>query len=683
MGVVVGTGTISRLSISLHVAIAIMLFTVATITSCPVQQQSGRESVLPPQRIAEARRDPAWPPEGSVLAWGTATSATPFVVRDPLSEDNPYRGDYGEWDLWCYKHAHNDNAPEVKQYQDTDWPEEWEYLETSIDKDGWMLPVLQSALTLTYLNHGRHDLAESSLSRSGQIYGAAEMEPVLKERMIEAFATARAPFLLPVPQWLADAPPIAVMHLPDGRFVCLGEPGSGTGNDSFRFPSIDRRSDDHAWSVYSADGDLEATGKPGEYWWQLFITDFEERTGHAVDEVQCQTLYDRIIWFVPPNNEVGCISWDGSRAAVGTDFPDEKRVYDTRFLQVITGPELPYIYAAQQVTELIPPCGFGIGTTAITDLDLAAPIASATYFNGGATQYLQVKPLDDPDNPYAAWYQDWDFAIWDNHVKLCRDYLYNSRVLRGDYNTWDFQQILQDAGEGRADQGFWSKQLRVDDNGYVVPQVIAATPADPEPEIEAVIELNSRAGFYIDSPQFFDEEMEARIRLAWAENDALTLPTLPDWLVDNPPLKVILTPDGEYVTLGPLGAGATDPPSGTDAIFNQTGLAGSEPWYRYDADGNELGHLEAGDYWWELYFPGFDDEMSSQGYDGDTYRFVEHAGYIEVFEQGNQFYGNEIIYTYKGQRVNRRWQSDNPLEFHKINGIHLEAIRRVQREQGR
>jgi hypothetical protein len=159
-----------------------------------------------------------------------------------------------------------------------------------------------------------------------------------------------------------------------------------------------------------------------------------------------------------------------------------------------------------------------------------------------------------------------------------------------DYDAWIYAQAYEQAKTpGYIPPDYQGYALEVDADGWPVPLRVSGRRdleddgRTPKPHCDNLIQAYGIMG------QTMQEEMDAD-QLA---TRAASLPRIPQWLAQQPPAAALVLPGGEVVTRGPLG-GAAD-----------SATQGHPAYYRYSADGQELGHTAAGAEWWTLYFQDF------------------------------------------------------------------------------
>ena len=291
-------------------------------------------------------------------------------------------------------------------------------------------------------------------------------------------------------------------------------------------------------------------------------------------------------------------------------------------------------------------------------------LAVAPVMAQGFIPVEELKPLDDPNNPYAGQYAEWD--IWAHeHFRPGMDAKAITADLTGEVPdaprvlTVAFLQLAADAA---GNLHLWTYQ-KVDGNGYLVP---AATPHK---------EVDSQNYAFASGP------IERTVYDAWVlqVNAAVAIgyPPIPAFIGEHAPLSVVMVPNGEFAVKGPLGLGDTE----NFDMQASSRMASRERWYRYSAEGELLGQTGVvgrgwhDNSWMLLYCPELTaklEEMRGQGLDPSfrygTVSFVPSTSRTysneadALWDQGKPFptkTAEDVVecYDYNGQPfdVNQAW----------------------------
>lgn len=258
-------------------------------------------------------------------------------MRDLFDPQNPYRDRYEEWDYWCYLNSRAVESEELKAYYSEKRNPDLLLIRIGVDREGNMVPYR------LYYTSGQERLFGNSqqqevVSCAATMYCIGEIDERLKQEFRAMYCGIRAAYVLPVPEWLAAAPPQAAKYLPDGCFALYG--------------TADAAATDSVWQLYSAEGNLLKRGEPGGSWWHLYFDDFQQVLGiEGKPNLQCWeqngtiTIYDLesnkyLGQYLYDGTPLEAESRDGSRAEAAVRF-------DPRMFATLSGEEIPLIYAAQ------------------------------------------------------------------------------------------------------------------------------------------------------------------------------------------------------------------------------------------------------------------------------------------------------------------------------------------------
>lgn len=272
-------------------------------------------------------------------------------MRDPLDPENPYRDQYEDWDYWCYMNVRDPYSEEtVNLYAGMGGPELF-FADIGVDPQGFMVPLEQYYRQQMEWSIGNYD-QENMVDCAASMSCAGPIDGGLRGELLALTSKIRAAYVLPVPEWLAQAPPQAAKYLPDGRFAVLGELGAGA---EARAESVTGwwRPDAHglAWRLYSADGELLKTGEPDEDWWQLLIEDYRKLLGIEEDAEVTSWEYNGMItvYNFATQEYCGTLAYDGT--VLEGNWYEQDRGVDPRAFATLSGAEIPLIYKAQQYVE--------------------------------------------------------------------------------------------------------------------------------------------------------------------------------------------------------------------------------------------------------------------------------------------------------------------------------------------
>ena len=263
-----------------------------------------------------------------------------------------------------------------------------------------------------------------------------------------------------------------------------------------------------------------------------------------------------------------------------------------------------------------------------------------------------MRDLRDAENPFRGEYSELDY--W------C--YAAAGAMEEGDLQAYNPLQ---------APEGYRMIQADVTDDGFVKPQLMMFRDLMQQNHGEAVAadgeqscSLTMYAGGVIDPALYAQYEQE--MCCIWAEY----APPVPDWLAAKPPAVALLMNNGDTVAYGELG---------TDLVIEETWRAiyePTEPWRRYDANGELVAELPVGSRWIELYVPDFNERSLEIEKQGQV--FDEYNGYIVVIDQqdwdiveAEDYLGNPVELGAEGV-----WGIAPAYEL--VSGKHLPLIRAAQ-----
>lgn len=245
---------------------------------------------------------------------------------------------------------------------------------------------------------------------------------------------------------------------------------------------------------------------------------------------------------------------------------------------------------------------------------------------------IEVRDPLDPANPYRGQYAPHDIWIyveaWENAQGQPTHY-----------------------GQQGAQAGEWYS-MAVDEDGWPVPLKVEEELYYGGKAREVCRRAISTFGFMGTTL----EELRQRDELAVK---ARYLPTVPEWLAQRAQSSAMILPGGEVVSRGSLSS--TDAPDSSD----------HKRYYRYSADGEELG-TASGRYWWQLYWPDF-GETEARYPDS---RWLEFDGYITRYEQDNGT--PRETWDYKGKRFKGTAPPSAPGNFEWLSAESLRELYSLQ-----
>ena len=187
----------------------------------------------------------------------TSTGAEAVEVRKLDDPANPYLGQYELWDQWVYEHM----VSRPKAWKLGEYPENWDTLSAMVDKNGYMIPMLESTRQKEIaISNGEQD---GYFNSSYYVYGEGELPKNILDGFTKEANRIRAGFTPPIPTWLVENTPSMAMLFPNGDVITLSELGDA---------SMDCCSGrKQTWYRYNSSG--EFTGQSKVTWWEIYYTE--------------------------------------------------------------------------------------------------------------------------------------------------------------------------------------------------------------------------------------------------------------------------------------------------------------------------------------------------------------------------------------------------------------------------
>lgn len=264
-------------------------------------------------------------------------------MRDFADPANPYLGQYNEWDYWCLANANAMTNEDWTAWTEGSVPETRRMLSYGVDKDGFPVPLLAQRQQQMEQQHDAAQQPESSCVVSFIVYG--DIPPALDLRMLQAEMQLKAQYAPPIPQWLAQQPPLWALILPTGEVVTAGELGTGRDFDMNYTRQLKEDLAPYSCYRYSPDGRLLGQTQPDEQWYTMF---WPEATATLSQYNPDDTIYwiengyvivrDYRNW-----NVTALFDYDGTPLPVDTNIAAR----DANVWEGWYGREIPLLYAAQ------------------------------------------------------------------------------------------------------------------------------------------------------------------------------------------------------------------------------------------------------------------------------------------------------------------------------------------------
>ncbi|MEZ5336797.1 MAG: hypothetical protein R3F46_00905 [bacterium] len=358
----------------------------------------------------------------------TASELRP--LDDPA---NPYLGQYEEWDVWAHEHhrpditSHNElfsEFPAGTPPQAADNGMQKRHLELPVDAAGWQIPwrIYQQRIQQAKLD----GISFEDLPRERTLFAAGLISPQLWQQREQVRIDLRAAALPPIPAWLGQDPPLELQFMPDGEFVARGRLGLVPHN--MRPVDCLKLGRDERWYRYSAQGEL--LGRSDYYfpgmldsnWMYIYWPGLEQLTY----DMQAQGLepwtHGRCVFFGRPQSEWDspgdaepgyfsrCFNYLGEEQDVTEAWQSADRLADLRLfgndVREIHQTQLRQGIAVAQDTSRFE--GLANGPVRVRPDDSRPMLARRSALADWQLSMVEIRPLDDPDNPWRGQYSEWD-----------------------------------------------------------------------------------------------------------------------------------------------------------------------------------------------------------------------------------------------------------------------------------
>ncbi|MEZ5336796.1 MAG: hypothetical protein R3F46_00900 [bacterium] len=372
---------------------------------------------------------------------------------------NPYSGMYSDWDRWAMQNFQSgitiSEISEMFQYPYDPQPDAngmvRQWMDMRVDRDGFLVPWTHflegwGNPELPYGNSGQMGESLAVALAVGMI--DSDLHADWKSAIESARSLSRAKTSAPIPAWIGEQPPLELIGLPNGEFAIRGPLGLDLDDrENDEIANIEFR--EH-WYRYSADGKLIAmdnAGEPGpnfQHWMALFLPGLDE----LVEEQRAQGLQPMygigIIGFYEPEEpkeqtyDELSLRWDP-----GTHF---QKSYDFRSAYDYLGNEVDATEHVSRFGTISRLPGVWsmrykeIGPTYQAQLDMGLTTRSSVSPYAGSPQgpriagpdyrlpvyariarrttddmpaSVELRPLDDPANPWRGQYSRFDIMNYD------------------------------------------------------------------------------------------------------------------------------------------------------------------------------------------------------------------------------------------------------------------------------
>lgn len=544
-------------------------------------------------------------------------------------------------------------------------PAGWRALYGMVDEDGWLIPY-EATLRANLHRDSPKTVAEmvDPMRLAGRdrpqryfLLAGDVMDDAFLKRYNEVSLDMRARDFPMIPAWLGEHLPFYATFLDNGEIAAYGalDLHIQSADDKWKYlPPPGER-----WYHYSADGQLLGETKPQDWtsqggWVDLFFPDYDKKlrevavSSLSVSQdgpfIACIKYDQQIDLYAPledrkPPEVFALFNYKGEQ--LDTDQPLKN--FDTNKFTAMPRDWLQQIYDAQVRLGLADPhvkspwLGKD-GGPVMVDPAPRPPKQVARSWGGPSRDCVVIHPLDDPDNPYAGQYQEWDRWCYENIGKQNPE---TTRKL--EQQQRELQEKLaeyREKGE-KPPQDLYTKywgvtvdpddpwkdfSLNVDADGYIKPLV------DPHPTPSSdpfSYQYDRNGPFTASAGGIMPEEMLKEYTEANWLSSIANDPQIPEWLAAAPPWSATTGPNGEWITEGPLGCLAQVDGLPRDEF--RDALAKLQ-LHRYSAQGELLEVAPAGvKYWPEMYAPELADRLAGYSADPDCSVQLMH-GFIRVYQ---------------------------------------------------
>jgi hypothetical protein len=219
---------------------------------------------------------------------------------------------------------------------------------------------------------------------------------------------------------------------------------------------------------------------------------------------------------------------------------------------------------------------------------------AATAGHDVAPQRFELQPLDDPANPYADEYEDWDYWIAQN---VCA-------VSTSPNNGYALNR--------QKDEMFAAGIADMD--GYLIPYRRFLVMQE-----DALVQQKSEhvtAGYLnVHASGPMAEDLVEDMRNVGFEVRAAYYPEIPDWLVASMPRAAWIFPNGDVVTDGPLNH-EDHAEADEDGEVPCGGCGSNGGWYRYTPGGEFVDHSNT--HWFLTFFDGEFEDLPEGNFSDDS-----------------------------------------------------------------
>ncbi len=286
----------------------------------------------------------------------------------------------------------------------------------------------------------------------------------------------------------------------------------------------------------------------------------------------------------------------------------------------------------------------------------------------------QIRPLDDPGNPYKDMYESFDYWVYDRIAGRAK----------GQYSIDVLPQIfMMNSGEDpipEIPEGWAGAVCSIDQQGWLTPLWFGMA-SDANPSLMSLGEyatgrrideaLTDTSPPAIELVRVAAPEKDFPPTIAGAVQDlieAQSYPAIPRWLAEKPPIAVLFVPNGDFLLYGEPGSdfdSETVPPNRNVLRYSARG----ELLHRYGDLGANLSDIQ----WEQLYWRGADELRRRAEADPELRFFSGVGGYNFLLRESREA-GRELrevaeLYDFDGTALNP--DSPYPQERREMGTFHV------------
>ena len=263
-------------------------------------------------------------------------------MRDLDDPENPYRGRYEAWDLWTFERIRGTSREDVVAWYQGTAPEDYMLLTIRVDKQGFVVPLRLSTTDDLAARHDPNYTAEADCRFS--LRGGGEMGQRVRDAYEEMLVGLHMPYAPAIPGWLAAAPPLQVLLMPDGDIVTSGDPDPERTINHRPQGNVPAATAELVFRRYDASGNLLAESEPGAPWFTVYFEDFNTiREKYEAEDATYWEYGGYVVFNDPKTRSIKAVfDYDGTELPVGGQI----NWYENRF-ETVQGAYLPILHRMQ------------------------------------------------------------------------------------------------------------------------------------------------------------------------------------------------------------------------------------------------------------------------------------------------------------------------------------------------